>query len=83
MEWPSGTLPVSLSAPVAVRHGDVGRSVGRERNWLVALEHVRELERVDDEQTLQLGTDLAVPVSRDRALAVREALASRAIGQRR
>ena len=53
------------------------------RNWLVALHHVRELVRTDGELSLQVGDNLVVPVSRDRASIVREALMSRAIGGRR
>lgn len=52
------------------------------RNWLVVLDHVRELGRGSGELALQVG-GLAVPVSRDRAPAVREALVSRAVGGRR
>ena len=53
------------------------------RNWLVALDHVRELGRLDGELSLQVGENLVVPVSRDRASLVREALLSRTIGIRR
>ena len=46
------------------------------------LEHVRELGRGSGEFALQVGGGLAVPVSRSRAAAVREALVSRAVGAR-
>ncbi|HUJ60629.1 MAG TPA: LytTR family DNA-binding domain-containing protein [Kofleriaceae bacterium] len=52
------------------------------RNWLVVLDRVRELGRASGELVLQVG-ELAVPVSRDRAPGVREALVSRALGARR
>jgi DNA-binding LytR/AlgR family response regulator len=51
------------------------------RNWLVALDHVRQLGR--GEATLMVGASLTVPVSRERAASVREALLSRAVGIRR
>jgi DNA-binding LytR/AlgR family response regulator len=51
------------------------------RNWLVALDHVRQLGR--GEATLMVGASLSVPVSRERAPSVREALLSRAVGIRR
>jgi DNA-binding LytR/AlgR family response regulator len=54
------------------------RVVRTHRNWLVVLDHVRELTR-DGE--VAVGS-LVVPVSRDRAAAVREALVSRAVGRR-
>jgi DNA-binding LytR/AlgR family response regulator len=53
------------------------------RNWLVVLDHVRELGRGTGELVLHVGPQLVVPVSRDRAPAVREALVSRALGSRR
>ena len=53
------------------------------RNWLVVLDHVRELGRPSGDLALHVGADLVVPVSRDRAPAVRDALVSRAVGARR
>jgi DNA-binding LytR/AlgR family response regulator len=58
------------------------RALRTHRNWLVVLEHVRELGRGSGELTLQVGANLTVPVSRDRAPAVRNALVSRAVGGR-
>ncbi|MBL9039609.1 MAG: response regulator transcription factor [Archangium sp.] len=60
------------------------------RNWLVNVAHVKELERDSAETTLFVGDGVAgegagihVPVSRDRAQEVREALLERATGVRR
>jgi DNA-binding LytR/AlgR family response regulator len=59
------------------------------RNWLVNVEHIRSLER-DDETALVVGGDLSghpaglrVPVSRERAQAVRELLLEGTTGLRR
>jgi DNA-binding LytR/AlgR family response regulator len=52
------------------------------RSWLVAIAHVRQLER-GSEPTLVVGPELRIPVSRDRAAAVRDALLENALGSRR
>jgi DNA-binding LytR/AlgR family response regulator len=59
------------------------RVVRAHRNWLVALDQVRELTRADGELALLVGADLEVSVSRDRAAAVRDALTRHAVGARR
>ena len=72
-----GRYLVDLSlAALEARFAD--RVVRTHRNWLVVLDHVRELTR--DGEVAVGG--LAVPVSRDRAPAVRDALVSRAVGRR-
>jgi DNA-binding LytR/AlgR family response regulator len=52
------------------------------RNWLVAIEHVRQMER-GSEPVLVVGPELRLPVSRDRTAAVREALLGNTLGLRR
>ncbi len=52
------------------------------RNWLVAPHQVRSLARDSGELVLRVGETLVVPVSRDRARAVREQLLKGAIGIR-
>jgi len=59
------------------------------RNWLVNLDHARELEREEGETTLFVGASLGdesqgvrVPVSRDRAQPLRTALLANATGLR-
>lgn len=59
-----------------------GRVLRVHRNWLVALAHVHQLER-GSEPVLRVGPDLRVPVSRDRAAIVRDALLTGALGARR
>jgi DNA-binding LytR/AlgR family response regulator len=51
------------------------------RNWLVSTSHVRELEGAGSETELLVG-EVRVPVARERAQAVREALVSSALGIR-
>ncbi len=60
------------------------------RNWLVTAQHIKELERESSETTLYVGDGLVetgaglhVPVSRDRAQAVKELLLTHATGLRR
>lgn len=77
-----GRYLVDLSlAALEARFAD--RIVRTHRNWIVVLDHVRALGRGSGELAVQVGAELAVPVSRDRAPAVREALVSRALGSRR
>ena len=61
-----------------------GRTLGRvHRNWLVNTDHVRELEGAGADTELIVGSDgLRIPVARDRASAVREALLAGTMGIR-
>jgi two-component system response regulator LytT len=67
----------------------LGRTLTRvHRSWLVNASFIRELQRDGSETTLFVGTaldgkGLTVPVSRDRAQAVKEMLLSNATGLRR
>jgi two-component system response regulator LytT len=59
-----------------------GRTLLRvHRNWLVNVEHVKELEGAGSETELLVG-DVRVPVARERAQAIREALLAGALGVR-
>jgi DNA-binding LytR/AlgR family response regulator len=73
-------IDLSLAAAEAQLAGHILRT---HRNWLVMMDKVRELNRSSGELALMVGPELAVPVSRDRAPAVREALLSRTLGTRR
>lgn len=75
-------LDLSLSAIEAAFGG--GLLLRAHRNWLVNPEHVRELQR-DSGDELVIGDDdgLRVPVARERAQAVRDALLADATGVRR
>jgi DNA-binding LytR/AlgR family response regulator len=54
------------------------------RNWLVAIEHVRELRHTGSgEISAVLEGELVAPVSRDRVARVREALLTGSVGARR
>jgi len=60
------------------------------RNWLVNAAHIKELERDGTETRLFVGAGIGeasqgvrVPVSRDRAQALRESLLANATGLRR
>ena len=79
-----GRFEVDLS--LASVESLMGRTLLRaHRNWLVHVDHVRELEGHGGETELLVGSDgepLRVPVSRDRAQAVREALLARTMGVR-
>jgi len=71
-------VDLSLSAVEA----SFGRSLLRvHRNWLVSADHVKELEGAGSETELLVG-DLRVPVARERAQAVREALMQGTLGIR-
>ncbi len=80
-------LDLSLTAI----EGSLGSLVVRvHRNWLVTAEHIKELERETSETMLFVGDGLVdagaglhVPVSRDRAQAVKELLLTHATGLRR
>ena len=61
----------------ALEHDLAPRVVRVHRNWLVALAHVRRMERGGE---LVVGPSLKVPISRDRAALVREALLANALG---
>jgi len=50
------------------------------RNWLAARRHVRRLDRASSDLCLVVGDDLQVPVSRDRAAAVRKELLAGTLG---
>jgi two-component system response regulator LytT len=71
-------VDLSLSAVEA----SFGRTLLRvHRNWLVSADHVKELEGTGSETELLVG-DLRVPVARERAQAVREALMQGTLGIR-
>jgi DNA-binding LytR/AlgR family response regulator len=71
-------VDLSLSAVEA----SFGRSLLRvHRNWLVSAYHVKELEGAGSETELLVG-DMRVPVARERAQAVREALMQGTLGIR-
>jgi DNA-binding LytR/AlgR family response regulator len=75
-------VDLSLSAILASFGSELLRT---HRNWLVNAAHVRELARESGEVELVVGAseDLRVPVARDRAQAVRDALLADAAGLRR
>jgi two-component system, LytTR family, response regulator LytT len=75
-----GTFDVDLS--LSAVEASFGRKLLRvHRNWLINAEHVRELEGAGSETEILVG-DQRVPVARERAQAVREALMSNAMGIR-
>jgi DNA-binding LytR/AlgR family response regulator len=76
-----GRFLVDLSL-AALEHDLDDRVFRIHRNWLVAIAHVRQLER-GSEPVLVVGPDLRLPVSRDRAAALRDALLGNAVGIRR
>jgi len=84
-----GTFDLDLS--LAAIEASFGRTFIRvHRQWLVNASHIKELERDGDETRLFVGPDLGddtrgvkVPVARERAVAVRNALLSNATGLRR
>jgi two-component system response regulator LytT len=84
----AGKFDIDLS--LAAIETSFGRSLLRvHRNWLVNLDFVRELDRANGEATLFVGSSLGdesqgvrVPVSRDRAHALRTALLENATGLR-
>jgi DNA-binding LytR/AlgR family response regulator len=82
-----GRFEVDLS--LAAVESLMGRTLLRvHRSWLVNVDHVRELEGYGSETELLVGSaapeeePLRVPVSRERAQAVREALLARTMGVR-
>lgn len=86
---PEGRFDIDLS--LAAIEASFGRALFRvHRNWLVNLAYVRELEREVGEATVTVGRDLGkggrsiqVPVSQDRAKALRDVLLANATGLRR
>ena len=87
-----GVLEIDLS--LAAIESSMGRGFLRvHRNWLVNLEHVREIVRDEGEHALLLAaasgaagaqpSALRVPVARERAQAVRDLLLSNATGVRK
>jgi two-component system, LytTR family, response regulator LytT len=86
---PHGRLDLDLS--LAAIEGSFGRALVRvHRNWLVNAAHVKELERDGSDTHVFVGHGLAdegrgvrVPVARDRAQQVRDALLTNATGLRR
>jgi DNA-binding LytR/AlgR family response regulator len=86
---PDGRFDIDLS--LAAIEASLGRTLFRvHRNWLVSLAYVKELERDIGGATVTVGTDLgpegrsiSVPVSQDRAKALRDALLENATGLRR
>jgi DNA-binding LytR/AlgR family response regulator len=84
---PRGRLDVDLS--LAAVTASFGRTFLRvHRNWLVNVDHVRELEGAGSDTELLVGasgdeaTSVRVPVARERAQAVRDALLRGAMGIR-
>jgi two-component system, LytTR family, response regulator LytT len=82
-----GRFEVDLS--LAAIEASIGRTLLRvHRSWLVSVEHVKELEGYGSETELAVGApasdagDVRIPVARDRAPAVREALLALATGVR-
>jgi two-component system, LytTR family, response regulator AlgR len=76
-----GTFSVDLS--LNALGAALGERVLRvHRNWLIAPAHARGLSRVDGELTVEVGPQLRVPVSRDRAREVRRILLENAVGVR-
>jgi two-component system, LytTR family, response regulator LytT len=72
-----------VDASLAVLEDQLAGIVMRtHRNWLVAIEHVRELGQASGEVTTVLD-GLVVPVSRERVARVREALLAGTVGTRR
>ena len=84
-----GTFEIDLS--LSAIEASVGRGFLRvHRNWLVNLEHVREITRDEGESALVVGggigyphSMLKVPMARERAQAVRELLLENATGVRK
>jgi two-component system response regulator LytT len=80
-----------LDLSLAAIEASFGRALMRvHRNWLVNVAHIKELERDGAETKLFVGAGIGdasqgvrVPVSRDRAQALRETLLSNATGLRR
>src|SRR5205085_1152824 len=87
--------PMFVLATASSQHSleafDLGRALFRvHRNWLVNLAYVKELDRDIGGATVTVGTDFAapgksisVPVSQDRAKALRDVLLENATGLRR
>ncbi len=86
---PHGAFDLDLS--LSAIEASFGRALSRvHRNWLVNPTHIKELERDGSETRVFVGTGigkdypgLRVPVARERAQAVREALLQNAMGLRR
>jgi DNA-binding LytR/AlgR family response regulator len=86
---PEGRFDIDLS--LAAIEASLGRALFRvHRNWLVNLAYVRELERDIGGATVTVGAELgpegqsiSVPVSQDRAKALRDVLLENATGVRR
>lgn len=74
-------LDLSLAAIEAAFGG--GSLLRPHRNWLVNPEHVRELQRESGDELIVGDDDLHIPVARERAQAVRDALLADATGLRR
>ena len=80
-----------LDLSLAAIEASFGRALMRvHRNWLVNVAHIKELERDGAETKLFVGAGIGeasqgvkVPVSRDRAQALRETLLANATGLRR
>jgi two-component system response regulator LytT len=86
---PEGKFDVDLS--LAAIEQSLGRTLFRvHRNWLVNLAYVKQLERDISGASVTVGSDLgseghsiSVPVSQDRAKALRDALLENSTGLRR
>jgi len=74
-----GRFVIDLSL-TAVEAQFAGRVLRTHRNWVVVTDQVRELHRRSGELVVIAGSGLAIPVSRDRGPAVREALIAGAVG---
>jgi DNA-binding LytR/AlgR family response regulator len=82
-----GRFDIDLT--LATVEASFGRKLTRvHRNWLANLDFVREMERGDGDTVLVIGKEVEaecihVPVSRDRAKAVRDLLLANAMGVRK
>jgi DNA-binding LytR/AlgR family response regulator len=86
---PQGRFDIDLS--LAALESTLSHEVLRvHRSWLVTVEHVRGLERIDGEAVVLVGADLdasppgiAVPIARDRLQVVRDLLLGGTTGLRK
>lgn len=86
MHAAAGTFDIDLSL-TNLEHALGARMMRVHRQWLVQLDHTRALERHDGEVFVFVGDELGgrglrVPVARDRAAQVREALLATTLGLR-
>jgi DNA-binding LytR/AlgR family response regulator len=70
-----------VDASLTALEAQLGRRILRcHRNWLIAPRHVKRLDRRSGELILVVGDALVVPVARDRAAEVRQALVAGTYG---